>query len=253
MKIRCGKVRRLLTEYAAGELSLRLAEAVKDHIDICSVCRSEYEQTQRTLQLLEEAPFDVPPERLRGQIQERIANERAFKRPASAQWWRRPVFAGAAAALLLAIGLVAMIFSGGYGPEQGEIAKSSEKSTEMHRLLGKVYQDWDEYLAQTNDVFYKIAVENESDLGKLLGENSLPTQPVSNVDDQLIWNVAMAMELKEALDPVMDRFAFGVLNDVEGVWKQVYDARESLSEGIEGIRERIRREHLLDRIKRLVD
>jgi len=253
MKIRCGKVKRLIIEFAAGELSHRVAKTVKGHINMCAKCRDEYEQTRQTLRLLTEVPLDMPPEGIQERVLHRLLAKTGFQRPVlGTRLWRQPIFAGAVAVLLLVTGLLVMIFSE-RGPDKGRLAKSPGERTVSYRISGKIDQSWDEYLAQTNDAFYKIAFENQSDLKKLLGDTDLPARPGEDIEEELLRKVAMAMKLKKDLNPETDPFAFSLLEDVEGVWRQVYKARKSFPERIEDIRKLILQEQLLDRIDQLID
>lgn len=253
MKVRCDKTKRLLVDFAAGELSPRLSEGVREHIDICSKCREEYEYVLRILQTVRETPLTSPPEQTRERILQRLSAESEVKKPVSvAPVWRRPVFAGAAAMLVLALGLLMLMVFKGPAPEEVPYLKSGSQKVRFG-LAGTRLQDFQDYMAETNDVFYKIAIENVTELDKLIERPDPDTGFEWNLENELIWKVAMAMELKEEIDKEKYEFAFGLLEDVEKVWKQVYQARDAFPEGAESIRELIRQKYVLDRINQVID
>ena len=83
----CRRIKKLLIDYAAGELREKDVLAVKKHLESCDSCRGEYEKTQAVVELLKEdtieEPFQISTESYTRNVVDRVpeAEERRFTVP----------------------------------------------------------------------------------------------------------------------------------------------------------------------------
>jgi Putative zinc-finger len=244
MERECDKVRRKIVDFVAGELAAKAADAVKSHIDSCKDCRDEYQQTLSMVQNIKSAPLIQAPEKLYADIRRQLASEKSVQRRVSLpQLWRRPAFAAVMAMLLLGIVVVALLPGG----EQTGPASS------VRVEFGTTPLTFEKYVKVTNDVFRRVAVDNQTDLLKILGVPQGTMPPGWKPADDLLRGVANAMKLQEELDPAEDEFEINLLADVEKVWRRMHESADGFEKNADKIKQLIRNERILDRLEQVID
>ena len=244
METECIKVKRKIVDFVVGELTAKAADAVKSHIDLCKDCRKEYQETLSMVQNIQAAPSAQAPEKLYTGIRHRLAGEKNVPgRVALSQLWRRPAFAAVMAMLLLIVVVVALLPGG----EQPQLSSS------VRVEFGTTPLTFETYVKVSNDVFRRVAVENQTDLMKILGVPEGIMPPGWKPADDLLRGVANAMNLKEELDPAEDQFELSLLADVEKVWRSMLDSADSFEVHAAEIKQLIRNRRVLDRLEQVID
>jgi predicted anti-sigma-YlaC factor YlaD len=101
----CKQIRELLPDLAAGTDAATLLPGleVEKHLAICDACTAEFRDMQKTMALLDEWQVPEPSTYFDTRMQARLREEMARPTPARLfQWLRRPVWAMALAAIVLA-------------------------------------------------------------------------------------------------------------------------------------------------------
>ncbi len=112
----CEHYRKLLTEYATGNLSPEEAREIEHHVESCEVCSAETARLRRIWETLGDMPEEKPGPAVRARfyamLEDAKAEAAARPRVSTAferwlvRWWpRRPAFQFAVAVCLLAVGL----------------------------------------------------------------------------------------------------------------------------------------------------
>jgi len=68
----CSLVRSLLDEYVDRELPVNTLTALKEHLDICSICQAELDELNRLRSALSESSCPEPPEEYWGELRDLI-------------------------------------------------------------------------------------------------------------------------------------------------------------------------------------
>lgn len=148
-EMRCREVKKLILRFPE-ENDEKVFHLVSEHLSECEACRSLYTASQRVAKGLCEEKRRLAEIVSGSQAgRSRILAEIAESRPAKRAWRLRPLWAGAAALLLLAmVGVSAILFTGrdGNGPDNVgspmttwsmAAAASSETVRELAEVLGR--------------------------------------------------------------------------------------------------------------------
>ena len=130
----CEHYRALLPEYWSGAISVIQHKEVEKHLTGCSECRAESEYLARVWSNLELIPAEAPSPALRARFYESLDAYRRgaeeFEKPVVARqqwWWTRPLFQFAAAAAMLAVGVLV-----------GRTFEFRKDTTQLGELKGEV-------------------------------------------------------------------------------------------------------------------
>jgi len=108
----CGTFRQWLFHFQADEVSEADRAALQAHLDACPGCARRFEVEESLLRGVKtRLRRDALPPALEARVRRALADE---ARSAGAPWFRRPAFAAAAAALLLALVLVPGLLPRGF-------------------------------------------------------------------------------------------------------------------------------------------
>lgn len=238
MKTGCGKVKRLMVDFAVGELSVTLSKTLRDHINVCSECSREFERTKKTFNLVQQVPYPSPPEAVRERIFQQLAVRDSRKRSVFPFWiLRKPAFVGAMAVLLLAVVLIPALLM--------------KDPVEQITWPVTAPEGREEFLQETRDIFYQIVINNKNDLEKLLKEQG-DVQSDWDLKRGLEQKVANAMKLEEDAR-IKNLPTLSLYMDVREVWKRIYDAGDNFDVRGGDIRVLITRKNLLNRLNKVFD
>lgn len=133
MKMKCDKVKRMLSLVLDGEAPAELRVAVEDHIERCAECRKEFQELKEIKALLQSMPSPEMPSYLTARTLARLREKE------SAHPGFIPVLWRIAAVLLVAVGLGLGVVIGqglaGNGGTGDEIATLNAEPT-LEEFLG---------------------------------------------------------------------------------------------------------------------
>jgi anti-sigma factor RsiW len=115
-EISCEGCRRRLDDLVAGDLDSRRTDEVHHHLEECVGCAAQMEELVATVELLHRAAVVEPPEDFARTLHARLVAEAPPARPslwariAAFAYWKPIAWAGAGAAVVLAVMLVAPRF-----------------------------------------------------------------------------------------------------------------------------------------------
>ena len=101
----CGEVRADLSAYLEGDLDAAQAEANRLHLESCAACRSELALQRLATDALRRLPVLPPPAAILAGVRSRLRPEPWYARLFCARHWRLELPLGAAATLLVALGI----------------------------------------------------------------------------------------------------------------------------------------------------
>jgi anti-sigma factor RsiW len=139
----CDEVRQLLHAYIDDELDIATSLQMEKHLPDCSACQKELNAAQAAKRAVAQPAIYYPaPSALRDRLKQAIRAEigETETLPSvrlSIPWWKRPTaFSGLAAALLLIIGSIALLFPPHTPNNQiADVVGSHVRSLEANHLL----------------------------------------------------------------------------------------------------------------------
>jgi len=113
LRMQCGEIEALLTDYMSRELGEPRALLVREHLRMCPRCQAAASGIAATLELLRRASGEMKgaPERLSGERRRRV--RRAYLHPVLEWFLRHHVLVSAIVALIAMIALVVAIRNAG--------------------------------------------------------------------------------------------------------------------------------------------
>lgn len=129
MKMKCKKVKGLLSRFMDGEVSADLRPEIEAHMGICVNCRQELEDLHKAMALLKSVPVPPLPPYL---FSRTVARLRA--KPSTVRRWQELVWR-MAAVLFVAIGIgVGVLLGAGIGGNGGANGSASLAQVEFSEL-----------------------------------------------------------------------------------------------------------------------
>ncbi|MGD8375990.1 MAG: zf-HC2 domain-containing protein [Acidobacteriota bacterium] len=238
----CDRQAERLTLHASGDLPPSQAREVEAHLAGCAACREELEALRRTLGRLRPREFypreaEVDWDRLAAATVARVAREGnvvPFRPPA----WRRPAVLARAAAVILAVGIGAVVLRAP-APERPEADGSVMSEGFQQRLeVNLARADTRKYLEQSRLVLLNVL---ESPV-----RCSKDEQDISAAREKSIQLLRTKLRLRDELSrPELARAA-ELCNQVEGILTEISTLQDCADlERIQTLREAVRRNQLL--------
>lgn len=108
-------VNKQLSEYCNGELDLKQARRVEEHLSRCERCRKEYDEIRFAVRMAEQLPLASAPDSMWSEIEALLdaqARNRtsAPRRASLGLAWIRPGYALAAASIIVLLGILASVY-----------------------------------------------------------------------------------------------------------------------------------------------